>query len=555
MDSKSIFHLESSPDGLMDSGVRSFFWKQYACTRDVEGQNFSNGVQRWRWQGASNEWWLPSQSYLRYRIKITSTGGAEPEVKDNIAPAMNTCSQLYQSCTMKMGGQTVSRINDYLPIYDTLKKRMNLSKSLLDSTCDTKGNFEADFKCRQSKLAKDAIRFDKVQSVYPAAIIAVAVNGADTLAYDIINGVPTITLATMAGTDFTTLLNVGDIVQFESLPGVGTIPESGKYVQGRLVTVGATVLTLDRPIAGDAAAAADVGNRIAVIYQNAENPDNVARGKNEIELLWKPPLSLFDYEGALPMCAKYELELVPQVRDSLKKRAVQSVYGDKVPCVDFDVEISQVYLYLAEVSGPAIEDATFYLDMKEMNIQADKIDNFSLGQKNFDVANSTHALTVLYQDERANNDTRVSDSIFKSFNTDLSNVEARDVSSEQKLTRFYLQYAGCKYPQIDWDPSFTDRKDNFTQLWLETACATGGKYDTGGHETIDDWLNRGLYLHFKTPKAPTDRSTRVSVHQAFGGATQDDITNMRVMLVDHHSAVWQVELKDGRVKSVKQFQI
>ena len=564
MDSKSIFQLETSPQGLMDSGVEKFHWAQYPSTRDTSGDNFSNGVQRWRWQGASNEWFLPSQSYLRYRIKITrgpAAGNVAPELKDNIAPAMNTCSQFYQSMNMKMGGTTVSRINDYVAQYDTLKKRMNLSKSLLDSTCDTKGNFEPGFKCRQSKLAEDAIRFDKVQGVYPAAILPVNVNAAVTLSYYIINGVPTITLIPpgmnppMPATDFTALgLSVGDIVQFESLPGVGTIPESGKYVQGRLLSVAPTVLTLDRPIAGQAAAAASVGNRIAVIYENPDAPCNIARGNNEIELLWKPPLSFFDYEGALPMCCKYELELVPHTRDSLKRRIIQSVFADKTPAVDFDVDIEQVYLYLAEVKGPAVDDATFYLDMKECNIQTEKIDNMgALAQKNFDVSPSTKALTVFYQDERANAGTQVSDSLFKVYNAAITNAGLRDVSEELKLTRWYLQYAGTKYPQVDFDPSFGAGRDRFSQLWLETQCATGGKYDTGGAETIDDWLDRGPYLHIKTPKGPTDRSTRVSVHNAFDGTV--DTTHMRVMLASHFSVVYEVQVADGRVKQVRQFEI
>ena len=559
MDSKSIFQLETSPQGLMDSGVEKFHWAQYPSTRDTSGDNFSNGVQRWRWQGASNEWFLPSQSYLRYRIKITrgaAAGNVAPELKDNIAPAMNTCSQFYQSMNMKMGGTTVSRINDYVAQYDTLKKRMNLSKSLLDSTCDTKGNFEPGFKCRQSKLAADAIRLDKLLDANPLPAQKVAFDFSannDTVAYDIINDVPTITMT--GGSDWSALFAVGDKIEL-----AGGVSPDNLFNTARVVGVTALVLQLDSPLAGQVAfaqVAVGAAPRVIAFNKIIENHRvgaNIARANNEIELLWKPPLSFFDYEGALPMCCKYELELVPHTRDSLKRRIIQSVFADKAPGVDFDVDIEQVYLYLAEVKGPAVDDATFYLDMKECNIQTEKIDNSgALAQKNFDVSPSTKALTVFYQDERANAGTQVSDSLFKVYNTDITNSGRRDVSEELKLTRWYLQYAGTKYPQVDFDPSFTEGKDRFTQLWLESACATGGKYDTGGHETIDDWIERGPYLHIKTPKGSTDRSTRVSVHNAFSGGV--DTTHMRVMLASHYSIVFEVQLQDGRIKQVRQFEI
>ena len=284
----------------------------------------------------------------------------------------------------------------------------------------------------------------------------------------------------------------------------------------------------------------------------AEYDVNEAKRKSEVELVWKPSLSIFDVDHCIPMCGKQELSLNPHSSSAFNTRVIQSLSANQVAGTDFKVEVVDMYLYLYTVQGPAVDNTSFLLDLNECQIQAEKIDSNNFSQKNLDVSPSTRALTVMFQDQRSSADTRVSDSLFKSYNTALSNVDHTAVSEELKLSRFYLNFAGSNYPQVDADPSFDENKDHTTQRYIESLSNSGSWYDNGGSESILEWQRRGTYHHFQVHKAPTDKSTRCTVHTQF---TNADVTNMRLLLACHYKNVVRIEVQNGRVKTVQQAEI
>jgi len=562
-----MFNLPTESSQLQGSKITKFTYRQYPATRDVSGNSFSNGSQTWRWQGASNQWFLPSKSYMRFRLKITKGDGTQPDVSDDVAPAMNVCSQFYQSMNLKMGGNTISSISDYVAQCDTLKKRLRASKSTLDSLEDSKGFMDADFKVRQSKIASNGFYLKDVVERLPysptvtldRAELGFDEKGAlvgdnNTLAYDDTTGVFTFGV----GTNNVALPNplpfsAGDFIQLSAIEGVdGSDPRVGK--PARIVSKTATTITVEaKSLGGNITTdSRHVWVRLTAPPQVGEAND--ALRKNEIECIWKPTLSLFDINHPMPMNCSYEMTLNPHTSETIQRRIVQSL-TNKVPGTDFKVSFDQVYLYLAEVDGPPLEDSSFLLELDEMTMQTEHIDSVSFSQKNFDVSPSTKAITVFYQDERGNSGTQISDSLFRSYANALSGavLKVDALTEEQKLRRFYLHYAGQKFPQVDWDPQYTGSKNHLTQLYIETLGASGSIFDNGGAETFQEWLERGLYLHFQTPRHGSDRSTRCSVHNEFqAGAGKD---NLRLAVVSHYTQVFQVQIKSGRVVGVKNAEI
>lgn len=565
-----MFQLPQDSSELLGSKINKFNYRQYPATRDVSGTSFSNGSQTWRWQGASNQWFIPSQSYMRFRFKITKADGtSQPDVAQDVAPAMNVCSQFYQSMSMKMGGNTVSSISDYVAQCDTLKKRLHCSKSALDSLEDSKGFWDADFKVRQSKIVSDGFYLKDVSERFPITPSSALDReqlgfdgkggGSDStnrLAYADNTGVITFTKgASGANLPAALPFSQGDYIQFTALQGVLQSDDKiGK--PARILSVNSAAGTITVPAssfgADITADSRHVWERLRV--RQGEGDANDALRKNEVECIWRPTLSLFDVAHPLPMNCMYEMILNPHTQQTIQNRIVQSLTG-KAPDTDFKVSFEQVYLYLAEIEGPPIEDSSFLLELNEMTIQTEHVDSKSFSQKNFDVSPSTKAITVFYQDERSNAGTAVSDSLFKAYAGTLSPGVFRvgALTEEQKLKRFYMHYAGQKYPQVDWDPTLTASKNHFTQLYIETLGASGSIFDVGGSETFEDWLERGLYLHFQTPRHPSDRSTRASVHQEFDSTA--DVDNLRLAVCSHYTQVFRVQIKNGRVTDIKNAQI
>ena len=182
------------------------------------------------------------------------------------------------------------------------------------------------------------------------------------------------------------------------------------------------------------------------------------------------------------------------------------------------------------------------LDLTQVRVQSDKIDSVSFGQKSFDVSPSTYQLSVCFQDLRAGNNSQISQSKFKSYNGGVN------VATETALTRFYLNFAGQSQPNPDFAGEFNSTTDYLTQRYLETQLNTGAFFDTGGPESYADWIKRGMYMTFQTPRDGSDRSTRVMLNQQF--ATGTDVTNLRVLLFDHSKQVCRVRVQDGQVVQV-----
>ena len=151
-------------------------------------------------------------------------------------------------------------------------------------------------------------------------------------------------------------------------------------------------------------------------------------------------------------------------------------------------------------------------------------------------------LTVAYADLRAGSNSQISQSKFKSYNNEV------DRSTETALTRFYLNYASVSQPNPDAAPVFNNTTDYLTQRYVETQLNTGAFFDTGGPESYADWLKRGMYLTFQTPRDGSDRSTRVMLNQQF--ATGTDVTNLRVLLFDHSKQVCRIRIQDGQTVQV-----
>ena len=268
------------------------------------------------------------------------------------------------------------------------------------------------------------------------------------------------------------------------------------------------------------------------------------------ELIWSPKcLSIFKYSGALP-CGKYQLICTPHNNsgDNYKNRAVEIPShlssGHKIKWGSADGEyvfnVNDVRFFCCNIKSKVVDELTYYIDLEETRLQKAKLLNSNnLTKEYFNVSPSTYALTYAVQNINVGNDLRFSPSRFS------------DSQNELSMNRFYIQYGNKQFPSPDADCSFDDNSDYTTQRYINTAMNCGAYYSEGGWEDIETHHKLGDLHYFEIPKGAEDRSTRATVNVSYN----KNFTTANHLLFDHYRNVIQVNIKNGAVVDVRQYDI
>jgi len=550
----SIFELKTNINELSSTndGISNMLYEQHAPTRDVTGQNFPNGAIHIRWQNSGTKWWVPSRSYLRFRVNMTKGDGTPLDEANKLAPNMGLCANLFQSMEFRIADKTISRVSDYVPQIDALDTRTSKSKAWLDSIGKSLNYWQSSPQDRQQQIIAGGVE----AGVQP--------NKSTRTRLELGYAGPATAEVKAGGAALNSSVELAQ-------GGGGALP-TGLYRPGDVIVVAAQPLTID-------AVSVDTGNGTTLLVHNASGAPVIAlaaaavafsrirtdvapsRRAGSTELVWQPPLSIFGVAQAMPS-GKYELVLNPQSATQYAKRAFESLAGDRevntgVTAADVRFNVEDMYLYLATVNGERADNTTYLLDLSETRCQVDNVDrggNFQ--QKNFDVSPSTAALTVAFQDSRAGNLNNITSSRFKINPNPQQGLEGTGADQELKLNRMFVNYAGVNRPQPDAAPVYQvgNSIDYTIQRYVDSQLYTGSYFDNGGGEELKEWQERGAYYYFAWPRDGNDRSTRVNVHFGFDGAIEAPpavgaaaVAVGRVLLFDHSKKVARIQVQDGRV--------
>ena len=554
----SIFDLKTNTNELSSAneGTSRMEFDQHPATREISGKNFPGGVIRYKFQTTGEKWWVPSKSYIRMRCSLTRGDDAKTPltVSDDVAPAMNMAPCMFQNMQFKINDKPISKIDDFVPQIESLEKRVTKSKAWLDSIGNSTNWWDSSFAVRQAQVTSDgkvnAANVPVTESVTTRVNLGYDASDQKAARHSVVYDETANTLTFALNASVTALPDnnvvwaVGDYVQLGAV--IGDASFTGIRLRVAAI-VSATVLTVESTC-GTGLGAADDGQ---FDFQRVRANNQAARNISQFEITWTPSLSIFKVDHALPS-GKYELMLTPQSQGTYQRMCVESLLADKVPRLEtetedankYSISVDEMYFYAATIEGPRADDLTYYLDLEETRCQSDEIKTNAFQQKNFDVSASTYALTAAYQDLRILNDTRVSPSVFKSFNAALTSGDV-----ELSLQRFFLNYAGQNLPAPDADPEFKASVDRTTERYTQSQIYTGVYFADGGAETIETYHDRGSYYYFSIPRDGTDRSTRANVHQQFS-ASNADLGNTRLLLFDHSKQVARIRVASGRVVQV-----
>ncbi len=545
----SWFDLKQSAAELpsLNQGISKLTYEQVSPTREVTGTNFPKGAIHIRWEVSGVRWWIPNRSYLRLRVNIQDGEGNQPKNFNDVAPNMGMCAALFQSAELRIADKTVSRVEGYLAQVDALTKRLKKSKAWMDGIGDSLEQWNPDFETRQNQITSDGFISDgKTQYVAPDLKTAADVG----MAIGATGAVTTAKLMTFAGADdIRTILNVGDRI----VAIAGGAWGAGETVEITNI-IDATTCNIEFINFAPANRAADAAGAGTATYLRVQDQNNnISRNRSGIELIWQPCLSIFNMDDstALPS-GKFELILTPRTSSEYQISGVESLLGNLVPYApgppvvnnDFRLVVNDMYFQLATVDGPSVDNVSYFLSLEETRCQATDVGaGAGAKQKNFDVSPSTYALTAAFQAQNLQ-DTRNSQSKFKFIAPAGSGVP----SGELMLDKFYLQYDGSQKPQPDSDPNYVSPDGFINSRYVETLLYSNAYFDQGGGESLNDYIDRGLYMYFAYPKDGSSESTRVNVNFSF--KTNPTPNSANLLLFDHHKKMVLINVQNGRVIDV-----
>lgn len=553
----SIFDLKQSAAELpmLNQGTAKLTYEQMPPTRDVTGSNFPNGSIHIRWEVSGTRWWIPSRTYIRMRgyLQGATVPAADPityhaaRCADDIAPNMGFMANLFQSAEFRIADKTVSRVSDFMPQVDALETRLNKSKSWLDSVGSTINFWQPEFAERLSVIASDG-------GTEPHVLRGSV--SREELGYDAAGAMNRNSIAVARVNSATGPGSHTGTLTFSQTGGAALPFNAALYHRGDVLVYAGVSYTIDEIVSATVlrvsshneivtvAADSNVEWELHFAYQ-----DQYEAHRNAFECIWQPPLSIFKVSHALPS-GKYELVLNPQNAGTFMEHVIESRRFNKVQTTDFRFVVSDMYLYVSTVEGPAVDSVNYFMSLDETRCQTEDVQSGTgLQQKNFDVSPSTYALTMAFQSRNAGSDTRFSASKFK--------VEAIAgvpgyPSGELALERFYISYAGMNKPSPDADPQYSAGEaiialDYYTSRYIESNFYSGAFYDCGGAEDKKDWLERGAYYYFSWPRDGSSESTRVNINFKFGANLGD---TARALLFDHHKKMVLISVVGGRVVDV-----
>lgn len=568
---KSIFELKTKNTDLSsaNAGLTNYRFQEVQSLKNISGTSFPDGQITFRWTYGSNKYWIPNKTYMKVTVKLTNNAGAQIKNSDQIALSMNTVPQLFQSMQYKIADQMVSQITENLAQVDTLKNRMKKSGYWLNTIGQATNQWKSDFIDRELDLTSlgGQQRFDPIHYFISATDFYTAVDA--NTATDLIDYTQSGSTATFTFTDVDSATN--RLKLRDGVTGIGALRSTVKLgdtlVYDHNGEIDSGVIT-SITSAGDADANGNTLNSIVIRRNNHELVDTVGgpptiaastidilgftrgsrdsephRSLQEMDLIWCPPLSVFDKQHAIP-CAgtKHELTVTPYPDQVYQSHAIESRTANKVPGTDYIFTVEDMRLYILTCDSNTVQDNfEFMLDLDEVQCQTQQILS-TTQQHSIDVVGSCNGIALAFQDEAATTSTLYP----------LSKFKIRD-DLEQNLQQFYIRYE-YQVPQPDFDGelSLASNKDTLVDLYNRTKIYDGGIFKECP-ESLEEWRSRGMYIYHPFPKTASSRNTRVYTNTQFSSLTADQqnaIENPLLLLFQFYKKVVVLKVSQGRIVSV-----
>lgn len=519
-------------------------YREVSCQKATSGEEFVRGVQDFNFSLGAPNVWIPRKSYFKIGIEIKGKNGAILSTADCTALADDVCGGLYNNAFFRIGGQDVSTINNYVPQASILKNRFGRSNAWLKSIGNSNGFIESDLNKRIARLASDAPSDVSSRPTILPLAYGVAVGTALTVAVAAATGI-----VTGVNTTFQTIL-AGNI-------GAGNaVKNTYLYING--------IQCLVRTCTGQDALVIENGGIEFGATPDAYfviNKPYDADGKNKIDVLWQPPLGIFDLmdenkvENEVLGAGDYRISLNPNSNYKFAclettKQGTASADPDRIASTAlapgnpgfFDINITDVKFYMAYCKMAIEENKVRQLSLAEMMILSKPLAGTS-NTYEFSVPSSTQCLAVFFQSPAQGSNSNYPPSKFVMLK-----------NKQNYLSGLQITYGNTTKPSTKWASKYTTSTNQLVQRYHDNLSEAGLIFNVGGAESIQDYLNRGLYILYNFIRDQNDRSTQVQVSVDFSlldaGNTELE-ANASVYLCAIYDRQTEITTANGTVVSVR----
>jgi hypothetical protein len=485
---------------------------------------------------------------LIMEIQLTNNADVALKVEDNIAPAMNMASLAFNNMRFLMGSKEVCATSNDVAEVSMLKHRLNMSRSWLESVGRETNFMHSTFTERRNQVISDG--YSLLPGLAPQfegylSWGTVVDNTADTIVYA--NANSRFTLTDNAGADLVITLAVGDYI-YATVNGITKIV--------RVTAQAGLTFDVDYDFGDNADPQGGGLNWNFFNITKILNVDAIDKGRqvSRFKLAWRPCLSIFDYNGGIPGGISCRLIMNPHPLNVFRKNMIESIVANKVDGAgnDFRLEIKDLYLKRCVCKGERVDDDSFYLDLEEIRCQRNQLTTRSTLLTR-EVAASTNAITIAFQDQAATTNTLFSRTTFK----------VRD-DVELALERYYIEYGGLKEPRDDGNFGGVTGglgyqeyssvgpvlgKDIMVEFYNRNLIDIGAMYDNGGAENLREWRQRGIYLYHPFLRDGSSRSTVCKILYSFNNTAYTALGNNQpvLLLFNHYTKAVQINIRNGKL--------
>lgn len=523
-------------------------YREVSCNKNVIGDSFAQGVQDFNWSCGAPSVWIPRKSYIRVTMKVTGLGGRVLTTADACALADDACGGLYNNCSIKMGGQDISSINNYIQQASMLKNRFGRSGAWMQTVGRSSAFLEADLAKRISRLAVDT-PLDVSPRPTILSIKSLYTNAGDAA--------PTVAIANNDG------VVTGVATQFETIlaPYIvgGLVSNVILYLNNKPYHVNTVTGELGLTLVEKPAAVGASSNAYFVV-----NVPYAADNKNIIDVCWQPPLGVFDLvdekKGGADevLQGDFRLSLNPNSNyklaclETTKKAAADGANlpgASVVPGQGFlNLEILDVKFYMAYAKMYIQPSLVRTLGMAELMVLSKPL--YKNNSYQFNVPSSTQAIAVWVQSGTSGTNCNYPGGKFKLLN-----------NKQNSLSSFQLTYANVSKPATKWVSEYKDGVtgtpatggingiNRLIQRYRDNLSESGLLMNIGGAETIEEYLERGLFILYTFTKDKNDvSSTQVELSMDFA----EDVENQsNVFIAAVYDRAVEITTQEGAVVNVR----
>lgn len=267
-------------------------------------------------------------------------------------------------------------------------------------------------------------------------------------------------------------------------------------------------------------------------------PQDISQ-QNKVFFMYKPPVGIMEHNKPMGS-GDYRFQFNPN--SNYKTACVESPSG--MGTGDYTFNVTSMEFYVCTELMDVSPTGTEVLHLMEHQVQSKPLGG--PGDKNFDftIPSSTKAISIFIQSGSAGTSTMCPPSV---LGCKTSGVGNSGYDSQNSIRSIQLTYANITKPPTRWNSEFTADVKKLQQRYLDTQIESSQAYSPGGCETLQQWLEGGVLLHYSWVRDAQDRSTQLQIQTDYAAYEP----NSNIFVVAHYTRSCEIDVSNGFVSQVR----